>query len=71
MATFTERVYCECCGMRLRASPADGESEERVRAKKKLTVLEKPILDCYNLREHFQKVVLFGIIDLSMETDIY
>jgi hypothetical protein len=35
---FTERLFCECCGMRLRASPANREFKERVRAKKKLIV---------------------------------
>jgi hypothetical protein len=32
---FTERLFCECCGMRLRASPANREFKEKVRAKKK------------------------------------
>ena len=32
---FTERLFCECCGMRLRASPAKGEPKEKVRAKKR------------------------------------
>jgi hypothetical protein len=31
-----ERLFCECCGMRLRASPANREFKEKVRAKKKL-----------------------------------
>ena len=33
---FTERLFFECCGMRLRASPANREYKEKVRAKKKL-----------------------------------
>jgi hypothetical protein len=28
-------LFCECCGMRLRASPANREFKEKVRAKKK------------------------------------
>ena len=32
----TTRVFCECCGMRLRASPAAWLYKEKVRAKKKL-----------------------------------
>ena len=31
---FTERLFCECCGMRLRASPANREFKEKVRARK-------------------------------------
>jgi hypothetical protein len=32
---FTERLFCECCGMRLRASPHCGRVyREKVRAKK-------------------------------------
>jgi hypothetical protein len=31
---ITERLFCECCGMRLRASPANQEYKEKVRAKK-------------------------------------
>jgi hypothetical protein len=31
---FTERLFCECCGMRLRASPTIREFKEKVRAKK-------------------------------------
>ena len=30
----TTELFCECCGMRLRASPANGEYKEKVRAKK-------------------------------------
>ena len=33
---ITSKLFCECCGMRLRASPAYRELEEKVRAKKKL-----------------------------------
>jgi hypothetical protein len=33
---LTERLFCECCGMRLRASPANREYKEKVRAKKRL-----------------------------------
>jgi hypothetical protein len=32
-------LFCECCGMRLRASPARGEAKEKVRAKKRLVTL--------------------------------
>jgi hypothetical protein len=35
----TQRLFCECCGMRLRASPARGEAKEKVRAKKKLNAV--------------------------------
>ncbi len=31
---FTERLFCECCGMRLRSSPTNREFKEKVRAKK-------------------------------------
>jgi hypothetical protein len=31
----TERRFCECCGMQLRASPAGRAYKEKVRAKKK------------------------------------
>jgi hypothetical protein len=33
-------LFCECCGMRLRASPTNRESKEKVRAKKKLIGVE-------------------------------
>ncbi len=33
---ITERMFCECCGMRLRGSPAAREYKEKVRAKRKL-----------------------------------
>jgi hypothetical protein len=33
---FMERLFCECCGMQLRASPANREYKKKVRAKKKL-----------------------------------
>jgi hypothetical protein len=29
-------MFCECCGMRLRGSPAGREYKEKVRAKEKL-----------------------------------
>ena len=32
----TSNLFCECCGMRLSASPAAGVYKEKVRAKKKL-----------------------------------
>jgi hypothetical protein len=32
----TQKMFCECCGMRLRASPAGRIYKEKVRAKKKL-----------------------------------
>jgi hypothetical protein len=32
---FTKKLFCECCGMRLRASPSNREFKEKVRAKKK------------------------------------
>jgi hypothetical protein len=47
---FTERLFCECCGMQLRASPADRESKEKVRAKKKPNVVETLVLDYARLR---------------------
>jgi hypothetical protein len=31
---FTERLFCECCGMWLRGSPYAREYKEKVRAKK-------------------------------------
>jgi hypothetical protein len=31
---ITERMFCECCGMQLRASPAGRVYKEKVRAKK-------------------------------------
>jgi hypothetical protein len=37
---YTERLFCECCGMRLRANPARGEGKEKVRAKKKLSAVD-------------------------------
>jgi hypothetical protein len=38
---FTERLFCECCGMRLRANPHRGRVyKEKVRAKKKLNAVE-------------------------------
>ena len=36
---FTERLFCECCGMRLRASPANREYKEKVRAKKRSVIV--------------------------------
>jgi hypothetical protein len=33
---FATELFCEHCGMRLRASPARREYKEKVRAKKKL-----------------------------------
>jgi hypothetical protein len=33
---FTERLFCECCGMRLRSSPKAKFYKEKVRAKRKL-----------------------------------
>ena len=36
---FTERLFCECCGMRLRASPTNREFKEKVRAKKRLVTV--------------------------------
>jgi hypothetical protein len=38
----TQNLFCECCGMRLRASPTAGLYKEKVRAKKKLTA----VADC-------------------------
>jgi hypothetical protein len=32
-------LFCECCGMRLRASPANREYKEKVRAKKRLVTV--------------------------------
>jgi hypothetical protein len=40
---FTDRLFCECCGMRLRASPSNREFKEKVRAKKK-TLTDRMIL---------------------------
>jgi hypothetical protein len=37
-ASQKERLFCECCGMRLRASLANREFKEKVRAKKKLNL---------------------------------
>jgi hypothetical protein len=40
---FTERLFCECCGMRLRANPHRGRVyKEKVRAKKKLIAVAGP-----------------------------
>jgi hypothetical protein len=36
---FTERLFCEYCGMRLRASPANREFKEKFRARKKLNAV--------------------------------
>jgi hypothetical protein len=36
---FATELFCERCGMRLRASPARREYKEKVRAKKKLMYL--------------------------------
>jgi hypothetical protein len=33
---MTQKLFGECCGMRLRGSPAGREYKEKVRAKKKL-----------------------------------
>jgi hypothetical protein len=33
---FATELFCERCGMRLRASPARSEYKEKVRAKKKM-----------------------------------
>jgi hypothetical protein len=32
----TQKLFCQCCGMRLRGSPTAREYKEKVRAKKKL-----------------------------------
>jgi hypothetical protein len=32
----TQNLFCECCGMRLRASPAAGAYKEKAQAKKRL-----------------------------------
>ena len=49
----TERLFCECCGMQLRASPANREYKEKVRAKRKLIpfrlVNTNGILACVDL----------------------
>ena len=37
---FTERLFCECYGMRLRASPANKVYKEKVRSKRKLIAVE-------------------------------
>jgi hypothetical protein len=34
MLFFTERMFCECCGMQLRSSPAGRVYREEFRAKK-------------------------------------
>jgi hypothetical protein len=31
---FTQKLFCECCGMQLRASPAGRVYKEKVRARK-------------------------------------
>ena len=36
---FTERLFCDCCGMRLGASPANREFKEKFRARKKLNAV--------------------------------
>ena len=38
---FTDRLFCECCGMRLRGSPTNREYKDRVRAKKKLMAVAR------------------------------
>src|ERR687898_805513 len=36
----TKSIFCQCCGMQLRATPAEREFKEKMRAKKKpITVL--------------------------------
>jgi hypothetical protein len=37
---LTSELFCECCGMRLRASPANREYKEKVRAIKKNQLVE-------------------------------
>jgi hypothetical protein len=32
---ITQKLFCECCGMRLRSSPANREYKEKFRAKRK------------------------------------
>jgi hypothetical protein len=36
---ITSELFCKCCGMRLRASPAAREYKEKVRTKKKLVAV--------------------------------
>jgi hypothetical protein len=38
---ITQKLFYECCGMRLRASPAGREYKEKSRAKKKLIAVDK------------------------------
>jgi hypothetical protein len=79
---ITLQMFCECCGMQLRASPHCGRVyKEKVRAKKKLVAVES-ILDYQfshntSIIRHergddcLQEMVFCGIMDLSMVTDIY
>ena len=32
---ITKKIFCQCCGMQLRATPAEREFKEKMRAKKK------------------------------------
>ena len=32
---ITNKVFCQCCGMQLRATPTERELKEKIRAKKK------------------------------------
>jgi hypothetical protein len=42
---ITERMFCECCGMQLRASPHCGRVyREKVRANKKYELIEKVLV---------------------------
>src|SRR5215207_7049870 len=33
---ITKNIFCECCGMQIRGTPAEREFKEKMRAKKKL-----------------------------------
>jgi hypothetical protein len=41
---ITERMFCECCGMQLRASPAGRVYKEKVRATKKNELMENVLI---------------------------
>jgi hypothetical protein len=38
-------MFCGCCGMQLRASPAAGVYKEKVRAKRKLTAVDDKFVE--------------------------
>src|SRR5919107_3053528 len=61
---FTERLFCECCGMRLRASPANKEYKEKVRSRRKL-ISKQQMREKHKLTtpEGVNKETLVSIID--------